>query len=475
MIKELFRPQLEFSKGGSVPKLAIFLLLGFIPCLAQPPASNGRNYQHVAGQIVTQALREGKAYQMLSELTGIGPRLSGSPQAAAAVELTRQMMERLGFDQIRLQPVMVPHWVRGAREEATIVKSPTVGTVPLTICALGGSIGTPEMGIVAEVIEVKNFEELHALGKKAAGKIIFFNRPIDPTVFDTFMGYVGAVDQRSDGASEAARAGGVAALVRSMATAWDDVPHAGVMRYSDGVPKVPAAAISTHDADFLSQIITRDKNVSVRLQLACETLPDAPSANVMGELTGVERPQEVIVIGGHLDSWDKGTGAHDDGAGCVQSIEAVRLLKVLGLRPRRTIRAVMFMNEENGLRGGTEYARAAAEGGAKHIAAMESDRGGFAPRGFAIEADSATVQRIAAWSPFFETFGAERLRPGYSGVDISLLVRQGVPGLGLVPESHRYFDYHHSANDTLDKVNPRELELGAAAMAMMAYLLSEEF
>ncbi len=442
--------------------------------VAQPPENNGKDYHRLAEQIVTHALRDGHSFQMLRELTALGPRLSGSPQAAAAVELTRQMMERWGFDNVRLQPIMVPHWARGPIEEAAIINSPSVGTAPLTICALGGSIATPEMGIVAEVLEVKNFEELHALGKKAVGKIIFFNRAIDPASFDTFAGYSGAVNQRGNGAVEAARVDGVAALVRSMTTALDDVPHTGGMRYDENIPEVPAAAISTLDANYLSALIARDKNVTVRLRLTCETLPDAPSANVMGELLGSEKPEEIIVIGGHLDSWDKGTGAHDDGSGCVQSIEAVRLLKALGLKPKRTIRAVMFMNEENGLRGGIEYAREAAGEKIKHIAALEADRGGFAPRGFAIEADSFFVRKVSVWSAYFESIGAERMRRGGSGADISPLVQQGVPGLGLVPEWHRYFDYHHSDHDTIDKVNPRELELGAAAMALMAYLISEE-
>ena len=442
--------------------------------VAQQP-TNGKSYAGVAEQITKAALRTDHAYQLLVEVTNLGPRLSGSPQAAAAVELTRQMMARLQFDNVQLQPIMVPHWVRGPLEEAAILNSPSHGDVALSVCALGGSIATPEMGLAAEVVEVKSFEELRALGKKAAGKIVFFNRRFDPSVFDTFSGYGGAVNQRGSGAIEAAKVGGVAALVRSMTPGIDDFPHTGGMGYAEDVPKVPAAAISTLDAELLSRILAHDGTVRLRLKLTCETLPDAPSANVLGELRGSEKPEEVIVIGGHLDSWDKGTGAHDDGAGCVQSIEAVRLLKLLDLKPKRTIRAVMFMNEENGLRGGIEYARAAREKKEKHVAAIESDRGGFAPRGFSIESDSLTFQKIAAWKDVFASLGAERIVRGGSGADISVLVRDGVPGLGLVPETHRYFDYHHTDNDTIEKVNPRELQLGAAAMAIMAYLISEEF
>lgn len=431
-------------------------------------------YQAITSQIVANAMREGQAFALLTELTEVGPRFSGSPQAAAAVELTRQMMERLEFENVRLQTVVVPRWIRGAVEEAAIINSASMGTTPLTVCALGSSVATPEMGLTAEVVEVKSFDELKALGKKVAGKIVFFNRPLDPTKLNTFEAYGGAVDQRGRGAIEAAKAGGVAALVRSMTTALDDVPHAGNMGYEAGVPQIPGAAISTRGADLLSRLIAHEKKVTVRLKLTCQTLPDVPSANVMGELRGLEKPDEIIVLGGHLDSWDKGTGAHDDAAGCVQAIEAIRLLKQLGFKPKRTIRAVMFMNEENGLRGGREYAREAAEMKVKHVAAIESDRGGFAPRGFSIDADSITAQKIFSWQQAFAVIGADRFTRGGSGADISPLVQQGVPGLGLVPESQRYFDYHHSDNDTIDKVNARELELGAAAMAIMAYFLSEE-
>ena len=433
------------------------------------------SYQDIAKQIVNTALREGKAYEMLVDLTKLGPRLSGSSQAASAVELTRQMMQQLSFDNVRLQPVMAPHWVRGPVEEATVINSPALGNVSLTICALGGSIATPEMGVIGEVVEVKSFEELRALGKRAEGKIIFFNRAMDARLLDTFAAYGGAVNQRGNGAIEAAKVGGLAALVRSMTTRLDDVPHTGGMGYEDGVPKIPAVAISTLDAEMLSRLIAQEKKVAIRLKLTCQTLPDAPSANVMGEITGSEKPDEIIVVSGHLDSWDKGTGAHDDGAGCMQAIEAVRLLKVCGLKPKRTIRAVMFMNEENGLAGGEEYAREAAEKKIKHTAAMESDRGGFAPRGFTVQADSIIVNKISIWAPLFAALGADRIGPGGGGADIWPLSRQRVPAIGLLPEAHRYFDYHHSDNDTIDKVNERELELGAAAMAIMAYLISEEF
>ncbi len=464
----------RFYNWGS---LLIIILLTFslsATSSAQTNHANNKPYADIAREIIRTALAEGQAYRMLVELTALGPRLSGSPQAAAAVEWSRHTMAQLGFQNVRLQEVMVPHWARGPIEEAAIINSATMGTMPLTVCALGGSIATPEMGVVAEVVEVKSFDELKALGKKAEGKIIFFNRPMDPTKINTFEAYGGAVNQRGSGAIEAAKVGGVAALVRSMTTRLDDVPHTGGLNYQDGLPKIPAAAVSTVDANLLSQLLAQENTVRVRLNLTCQTFPDAPSANVLGELTGTEKPEEIIVVGGHLDSWDKGTGAHDDGAGCVQSLEALRLLQTLKLKPRRTIRAVMFINEENGLRGGEAYGRAAAISKEKHIAAIEADRGGFAPRGFSVDTDSAKFTRLGSWAYLFKEIAADNIFRGGSGADISPLVRQGVPGIGLVPESQRYFDYHHSANDVIAAVNERELNLGAAAMAILCYVLAQE-
>ncbi|MDQ7054408.1 MAG: M20/M25/M40 family metallo-hydrolase [candidate division KSB1 bacterium] len=454
--------------------LALGLL---VPLMARAQTdSNAQPYLERATKLIDRALQERQAYDMLRELTlTIGPRLSGSPQAAAAVEWGRQKLVQIGADSVWLQPVMVPRWVRGEVEEAEIIQSTIVGDHPLTVCALGGSVGTPEMGVIGEVIEVHDFDELARLGKKAiAGKIVFFNRPMDPAERNTFRAYGGAVNQRTRGAAEAAKYGAVAVLVRSMTTRLDDVPHTGGMRYIAGIPKIPAAAISTLDAEFLSRLLKREDHVRVRLRLSCETLPDVPSANVIGEIRGSEKPDEIIVIGGHLDSWDKGHGAHDDGAGCVQSIEALRLLRALGLHPKRTIRAVLFMNEENGLRGGREYARVARQQGWRHVAAIESDRGGFAPRGFSVDAPPAVVEKLARWAYLFEQIEAGVIRRGGGGADISPLKRQGVPTIGLMVDSHRYFDYHHSDNDTFDKVNERELELGAAMLAILSYVLAQE-
>lgn len=426
-----------------------------------------------ARTLLAEGLRTEGAFALLRRLTDEAPhRLSGSPGAARAVDLTRRMMEERGFAGVRLERVMVPHWERGPVEDAVLIEDGA--ETPLTVCALGGSIGTPDEGITAGVVEVRSFDELRALGDAARGKFVFFNRPFDRSKLNTFEGYGGAVDQRGGGAIEAARAGGVGAIVRSVTPVVDDVPHTGSMGYDDGVARVPGAAVSTLDADSLSARLRRNPLLRVRLRLSSRTLPDAESANVLGELRGSEFPEEIIVVSGHLDAWDKGSGAHDDGAGCVQAIRTLELLQAAGLRPRRTIRAVMFMNEENGLRGGRGYAEHPDRAKERHVAAIESDRGGFAPRGIQIQADSLVVRRVQEWAPYFRLLRAGELVPGYSGVDISPLVRGGVPGFGLDVETHRYFDYHHSGNDTLDKVHPRELEMGAIVQALLCYLISEE-
>lgn len=429
-------------------------------------------YDSVARMITLEALRSNNAVGLLKELTSIGPRLSGSRQFDDAVEWGEKTMNDLGFDRIWKEPVMIPRWVRGEREEGTAIPSKKKNIVPLSITALGGSIATPEDGITAGVVEVTSFEQLRTMGEQARGKIIFFNRPMDRGLMHTFAAYGGAVNQRGSGAVEAAKVGGVAALVRSMSTTIDDHPHTGGMHYADGVTKVPTAAISTLDAEALSTLLKEDPDTKVRITLSCSTLSDVGSYNVMAEIRGSERPNEVIVVGGHLDSWDKGQGAHDDASGCVQSIEVLRLLKTLGLRPKRTIRAVLFANEENGLRGGVAYA-AVERPGETHVAAIESDEGGFAPRGFGV-GDSAAFAKIKTWEGVFAFLNADRIFLGGGGADIGPLARKGVPPIGLIVESHRYFDYHHSDADTFEKVNERELALGAAAMATLAYLIAQE-
>jgi carboxypeptidase Q len=425
-------------------------------------------------QIFDQALSKGKSYEMLYDLSvNVGPRLSGSPGAAAGVEWSRNAMKQLGFDSVWLQPVMVPHWVRGKKEIGRIV-SKRAGTMTVNVCALGGSIGTGSSGISANVIEVKSFDELKTLGNKGVqGKIVFFNRPMDPTKINTFGGYGGAVDQRANGASEAAKLGAIAVLVRSMGSNLEDYPHTGGMRYAPNIAKIPALAISTRHAELLSQYLKDEKDLTFYMENHSETLEDAPSFNVIGEIKGSEFPNEFIVVGGHLDSWDLGQGAHDDGAGCVQSIEVLRLFKQMGYKPKRTIRAVMFMNEENGLRGGIKYAEEAERKKEKHLAAIESDRGGFVPRGFTVPTEEKAKERVRSWKPLLDPYGLSDFSQEGGGADIGPLAPQGVALIGFLPDSQRYFNYHHTAEDTIDKVDKRELELGSASMAALVYLIDK--
>jgi carboxypeptidase Q len=424
-------------------------------------------------KIFNTTLSEGKAYEWLRHLTQqVGPRLSGSAGAVNAVEYTRSVMEAEKFDQVFLQNVNVPHWVRGAKEKARIIQGKQKMDVP--IAALGGSIATPKGGVKAQVIEVKSFQELRDLGAdKVKGKIVFFNRPMDPTKLNTFDAYARAVEQRAAGASEAGKLGAVGALVRSMTPRLDDFPHTGSMRYASGAPMIPAAAISTMGAELLSKTLKQNPQTEFYFEQSCETLPDAPSHNVIGELKGSNTPEQYIAVGGHLDSWDLSQGAHDDGAGCVQSIEALRILKALGYKPNHTLRAVMFMNEENGLKGGMAYADSAKSKKEVHIAAIESDNGGFRPVGFGVVGKPEQKARVVKWQKLFDPYGIHELGQRGAGADIGPLAQQGTVLLGLIPDSQRYFDYHHASNDNFEAVNKRELDLGSAAMAAMIYLIDK--
>jgi Zn-dependent M28 family amino/carboxypeptidase len=457
----------------NVRSLALVALAAASAASAQV-SDTASSYGRIASELLRTGLPRQGAFRLLEQLTSRAPhRLSGSAGADTAVALAKSWMEQRGFSNVHLEQVMVPHWERGAVEKA-VLEQRGKPPVALAVCALGGSIATPGRGISAGVVEVKSFDELEKLGANAAGKIVFFNRPMDPALLNTFEAYGGAVDQRSRGAIQGAKSGAVAVVVRSMSLAVDGVPHTGGMSYAEGVKKIPAAAISTADAERLSRLLGSGAPVRLRLTLSCRMLPDVPSANVSGEIVGSEKPDEVIVVGGHLDAWDKGTGAHDDGSGCVQAVEALDLIRTLGVHPARTIRAVLFMNEENGLRGGRGYASDERRRSEKHTAMIESDAGGFAPRGFYVDGDSALRSFVNRWKPVLETVNAGRLLPGRSGVDISPMVATGVPGFGLDPENQRYFDYHHSDKDTPDKVNPRELEMGAIAEALLACMIAGE-
>lgn len=453
----------------------IALLLFFISLSFTTHAQNFTSDSLMIRKIYDEALTNGKSYEQLRYLTGqIGGRLSGSPQAAAAVEWARQEMEKLGLDRVYLQEVMVPHWVRGDKEQARVM-SPKLGAIQeVPVAALGGSVATPTTGLTAEVVEVKSFEELKKLGKKKVqGKIVFFNRPMDPTHIHTFTAYGGAVDQRGSGAIEAAKLGAVGVVVRSMSLFLTDNPHTGGTRYAEDVAKIPAVAISTNGAELLSRLLQDDPQTRFFLRMNPQTLPDKLSYNVIGEIKGSERPDEIILVGGHLDSWDNGDGAHDDGSGCVQSMEVLRIFRAVGYKPKRTVRAVLFMNEENGLRGGRKYAEEAKAKNENHLAAIESDNGGFTPRGFGIDGTDPQFRKVLQWKPLLSPYGLHDLKRGGGGADIGPLKDGKVALIGFQPDTQRYFEVHHTAVDTFDKVNKRELELGGASMAALVYLLAE--
>jgi carboxypeptidase Q len=370
---------------------------------------------------------------------------------------------------------MVPHWVRGRKEEGFILNGKTKTSVPLV--ALGGSINTPEKGLTAEVIEVKTFQELRDLGKeKCTGKIIFFNRPMDPTKINTFEAYGQAGDQRRSGANEASKMGAIGVIIRSLSSTENDFPHTGSMLYATGVPLIPAAALSTNAATLLSKTLKENPSLKFYFRQSCESLPDAPSHNVVAEIKGYEKPEEFIVVGGHLDSWDLAQGAHDDGTGIAQSMEVLRLFKTLNIKPKHTIRVVLFMNEENGNRGGIKYADLAKSNNEKHIFAMESDNGGFTPRGFGIQGGSAEIlSKIQGFRNLLSPYGLNEIERGSGGVDIGPLAPQGTVLVGFKPDPQRYFEYHHASNDRFETVNQRELEMGAASMASMIYLIDKNF
>ncbi|AXT19371.1 M20/M25/M40 family metallo-hydrolase [Flavobacteriaceae bacterium AU392] len=440
-----------------------------VPTFSQTDAENIK-------KIYDNSLSNGKSYEWLDYLSnGIGGRLSGSENAERAVQWTKAEMDKLGFDKVWLQPVMVPKWVRGNPEEAHI-ETIDGKAIKVNICALGGSVSTPVSGLKAEVIEVQGLEELETLGREnLEGKIVFFNRPLDPTLINTFSAYGGAVDQRGNGAREASKYGAVGAIVRSMNLRLDDFPHTGGIRYGDQPlnERIPSAAISTNDAELLSEMLKEDKKIKFYFKQNCEQLEDVLSHNVIGEITGSEFPDEYIVVGGHLDSWDLGDGSHDDGAGCMQSMDVIRLLTASGIKPKRSIRVVLFMNEENGLRGGTEYARVAKEKGENHIFALESDSGGFTPRGFIFDSNDTSFNKVLSWKSLFRPYLIHFFEQGGSGADIGPLKSNTTVLAGLRPDSQRYFDYHHTSIDKFDAINKRELELGAATMASLIYLVDK--
>jgi carboxypeptidase Q len=429
-----------------------------------------QDQEKVISSIFDEALTDRTAYNDLEYLCkNTKGRIDGAPVTQKAVAFTREALVKAGADTVWLQKVPVPHWVRG--KEKCSVKS-TAGKEKLAITALGLSVGTTEKGLTAGVVEVHGFNELKALGRDSvAGKIVFFNRPVDNTLINTFAGYGGAVDQRIGGASAAARLGAVAVIVRSITQSLDNFPHTGVMHYDKDVNKIPAVAVSTIGADLLSKRLKEDPFLKVTLVSTCKNEPDTWSYNVIGEMRGTTYPDEYITVGGHLDAWDTGEGANDDGGGCIQAIEMIRLFKKLGIKPKRSVRAVMFMNEEISSTGGKTYAAEAMKKGEKEYAALESDRGVTTPRGFSFDAAGERLERLKSLAKYFAPYDISDFEKGGGGSDISPLKGMGAMQIGYVPDSQRYFSYHHCANDTFEQVDIRELQMGSAAIASLIYLI----
>ncbi|WP_370391460.1 M20/M25/M40 family metallo-hydrolase [uncultured Winogradskyella sp.] len=458
-----------------LPNFKIVLLSLLIAPMLSFKSLSAQSDEEAIKSFYDTSLTNGMSYNWLDYLSNtIGGRLSGSKNAELAVEYTKSELEKLGLDKVWLQPVMVPKWVRGNKEMAYFTTKGQLKKV--NICALGGSVATPNGGLKAKVIEVGSYKELADLGEaKIKGKIVFINRALQPELINTFEAYGGCSSERYRGAAEAAKYGAVGTIVRSLSSRQDDYPHTGSMSYGD-LPvdeRIPSAAISTNDAVVLSDALKKDPDLDFYFEQNCQKYDDVLSYNVIGEMRGSEFPDEYIIVGGHLDSWDLGDGAHDDGAGVVQSMDVLRLLKESGIKTKRTIRVVLFMNEENGLRGGRKYAEEAKANNEKHIFALESDAGGFTPRGFSFDCSDVMFSKILEWQPLFKPYLIHYFEKGGSGADISPLKDGNVVLAGLRPDSQRYFDHHHAANDTFEHVNKRELELGAATMTALVYLIDK--
>lgn len=418
-------------------------------------------------------LSNSKSYSNLHDLCkNIGGRLSGSPQAAKAVEWAAKAMWDAGADTVFLVPCMVPHWERGAKEIGEIRNRKDIKN--LSVCALGGSVETGASGILAQVVEVASFEELDKLGEKGVrGKIVFYNVSFNPEWINTGASYGSNVKYRTSGASRAAKWGAVASVVKSMTLSDNDFPHTGVMNYDTLVKeKIPAFAISAKGARELAEELHREKNSSLYLFSDCKMLKDEPSFSVVGEIRGNETPNDILVAGGHLDSWDLGEGAHDDGAGVVQSIEILAAIKNCKIKNKKTIRVIAFMNEENGLRGANAYLAFAEKEKKRHLGAIESDGGGLSPRSLGISTQGDTLLYFKKWNPLFAPYDIQIIGGG-GGADVGPLKKMGAFEMSLIVDNQRYFDYHHTRDDVFENVHKRELELGAAAMTALIYLFDK--
>lgn len=425
-------------------------------------------------KIADEILTNSKAHDNLRTLTkSIGARLAGSRQMYQAEEWGYRLLQQSGSDQVLKQPVMVPHWVRGGKDEASAIIGGNKKK-PLHVIALGNSIGTGAKVITAPVVLINNFDELEEKKDQLRGKIVFYNYKFNPRFIHTFEAYGDAAKYRSQGPSRAARYGAIGVVVRSMSHSIDNVPHTGGTRYDSMYAKIPAVALGLRDADWLAAELEKNTIIQVSLKTNGHFLPDAEGNNIIGELKGSKFPDQYITIGGHLDSWDNCEGAHDDGAGITQTIEVLRTLKALGYQPRHTIRFVLFANEENGVRGGDKYAEVAKSRNEKHVLAIESDAGGFTPRAFSFNCSDAIFEKVKSWLPLIGPYGCNELIRGSGGTDITPLKEQlGTPICGFLPDSQRYFDIHHASTDTFESVNKRELELGAVNMAALVYLVDQ--
>lgn len=449
------------------------ILLAAIALAFSTGYSSAQTDSVVIKQIRDQVLLHGGCYDDLRVLTKtIGHRLSGSAAAEKAVTWGAKTLKAAGADSVWLQPVWVPKWVRGA--ESLQLQLNGNGFEPVKMLSLGNAYGTNGKTLEAPVIMVRTLDEFNALKKEQVkGKIVFFNYPFRQDLVSTFSGYGDAVKYRGATPVLVAQKGGVGVIIRSVSTGLDDIPHTGMTRYVDSLPKLPAVAIGNTTADRLEKALQK-KSVRAQLISNCRMEEPVLSYNVIGELRGSVKPDEYLVCGGHLDTWDVGEGAHDDGAGCVQAIEVIRTFKKLGIQPKRSIRAVLFMNEENGARGGRAYADSAAAKKERHILAMESDAGGFSPRGLGLKMDAAQRKTVIdKYARHFATMGVYDFEHEEGGVDIDPLSKLGTPLAGLLPDPQRYFDLHHTEIDVFEAVNHRELKLGAAVMASLVWLVNE--
>lgn len=450
----------------------LFILAAFMPMLVSAQSNADSVY---IKKISDEIMRNGKAHDLLRELTkGIGGRLAGSVQYTKAVQWGEASLKKLGADKVFLQECMMPNWKRGGKDLAAVVLQNGKKTNrSLDVLALGNSLGTGGKPLVAEVVAVQDFDEMEAKKDQLKGKIVYFNNKFNPTNIQTFKSYGEAGQYRRSGPSRAAKYGAVGVMIRSLTEATDNNPHTGTTGYDEAFPKIPAIALGNYDADYIWSI-TRNSNIKVSMTTNGSFGPDVVGHSVVAELTGTEFPNEYITVGGHLDSWDVNEGAHDDGAGIVQTIEIMRTLKALGYKPKRTLRFVLFANEENGMRGGNKYAEEAKKNNEKHVFALESDAGGFTPRGFGFTVSSAQLTKIQNWLPLLKPYGTEFLQAGGGGADIGPLNKTfGTPIAGLMPDSQRYFDIHHARSDVFENVNKRELHLGAVNMAALIYLVDQ--